>query len=58
MEHHRSLSLSLRLDSLKFYTLLFIFVGSVVFLPLVPVFLFIFTNFNTSFWETPPPGLE
>lgn len=32
--------------------------GSVVFLPLVPVFLFIFTNFNANFWETPPPGLE
>jgi len=32
--------------------------GSVVFLPLVPVFLFIFTNFNTKFWDTPPPGLE
>ena len=64
--------IGLRLDSLKFYALLLVFVGqsssslsavsqpsgsviilpsgSVIFLPLVPVILFIFTNFPT-FWD-------
>ena len=53
------LSLFLMEDSAHYliFSMIFLYAAPIT-LALVPVFLFIFTNFNANFWETPPPGLE